>query len=274
MQDVAAKYPGVDLRVHASPADAPELAGRVNPRTAYEGLNDPNGANRSGGKGVQYGFTDNISTPARAQKVAIHEIVGHYGVDKILDPADWKGIQAHVMERGGDLRDGIASEYGKDPTRIAREYVARVAENTNLDPTLWQSIAAAVRKGLRAAGILRDWSDAEIQDLVRAAHRNLKEEGSGGRQGGELEAAASLAKPTGRAAAPDASATSRPYTPALRAPDGTIYTGETHPEAYTKALMEKGSTRGDRGYVTPEGDFTSNLLDVARREQQRWLPDG
>lgn len=191
MRGVAAQYPGVDLRVHGSPADPPELRGQINPRARYEGLNDPNGANRNGGKGVQYGFTDNISTPERGQKVALHEIVGHYGVGKILDPADWKGIQDHVMERGGALRDSIVKDYGSDPNRIAREYVAQVAENTNLDPTLWQSITAAVRKGLRAIGIRREWSDKEIQDLVRAAHRNLREEGPSVRQGGELEAAAS-----------------------------------------------------------------------------------
>lgn len=195
MRDVAAKYPGVDLRVHASPADAPELQGKINPRTPYEGLNDPQGVNRNGGKGVQYGFTDNLSTPERAQKVALHEIVGHYGVDKILPAADWKGIQDHVMANGGALRDAIAKGYGNDPNRIAREYVAKVAENTNLDPNLWQSFTAMVRKALRAAGIRRDWSDAEIQDLVRSAHRNLKEGGPSLPQVGPLEAAASRRKP-------------------------------------------------------------------------------
>ena len=60
--------------------------------------------------------------------MAIHEIVGHYGVDKILSPDDWKGIEDHVAQNGGALRDSIISDYASDatPRRVAREYVARV----------------------------------------------------------------------------------------------------------------------------------------------------
>lgn len=182
MRDVASRYPSVDFRVFDNPSDAPELAGRINPNVMYEGLSDPSGVNRVSAprpdgtpeKGVQYGFTENIGSPQRAREVALHEIVGHYGVEKILAKEHWKGIQDHVMQRGGAMRDDIAKTYGKDPNRISREYVARVAENTNLDPTLWQKVVAGVRSALRAAGIRREWSDAEIQDLVRRAHENLK----------------------------------------------------------------------------------------------------
>lgn len=126
-------------------------------------------------------LSENVATPDRGIKVAVHERVGHLGVDRVIGKEAWQGIQQHVMEHGAGMRDQITEAYrdkatGEAPTasRIAREYVARVAENTNLDPTLWQKVTAAVRSALRAAGIRREWSDAEIQDLVRAAHKNLK----------------------------------------------------------------------------------------------------
>lgn len=167
LRDVASMYPGVDFRVHGTPSEAVDLKGRINPDSPYEGLNDAK-------NGVQYGFTENIGSPQRAREVAVHEIVGHYGVDKILAKEHWQGIQQHVMQNGGKMRDSIMADYGSDANRVAREYVARVAENTNLDPSLWQKVMAGVRSALRAAGIRREWSDAEIQDLVRRAHENLK----------------------------------------------------------------------------------------------------
>lgn len=185
---VTDQYPGVNVQVHASFDAIPDedLKARAleqdpNLRNA-EGFNDPT-------TGIQYVISSNIADVDRAQAVAVHEIVGHHGVDQIIDPSDWRGIQDHVLSKGGNLAEDISQLYHKksigdldesQQRRVTREYVARVAENTNLDPTLWQKVTAAVRKALRAAGINRDWSDVEIQDLVRSAHKNLKSGDGGG----------------------------------------------------------------------------------------------
>jgi hypothetical protein len=179
VRDVASKYPGVDVSTIRSTAELPpDLRSRTDPTAAYEGLNDQR-------TGKQYVMSDNISDPARAREVAVHEIVGHHGVDKVLPPEEWKGIEDHVVQRGGALAQRIANNYfGKNledvagdamaRRRVTREYVAQLAENTSLDPNLWQRIVAGVRSALRNVGIRRDWSDEEIRDLIRSSHENLK----------------------------------------------------------------------------------------------------
>lgn len=202
VQDIASQYPGVDTQTHRTFDDIPEelkariLAQDPGLRSA-EGFSDPT-------TGQQHIISENIPDADRAREVAVHEIVGHHGVDQVINPADWQGIQDHVLARGGDLADSISQDYHGQPLdaldagqkhRVTREYVARVAEDTNLDPTLWQRVAGAVRSALRAAGIRREWTDADIQDLVRSAHRNLKAGDTGDLIGGSVDAAKKKSAP-------------------------------------------------------------------------------
>lgn len=61
------------------------------------------------------------------------------------------------------------------------------------------------------------------------------------------------------------------FKPAVRLSNGTLLTGESHPEILTKQLEQSIAAgaghpeRGQRGYVDQDGNFTSNLLDVARK---------
>lgn len=204
VDSVVSQYPDADVQVHQTFDDIPDedLKARAmaqDPNLVNaEGFNDP-------ATGTQHIISENVADADRAREVAVHEVVGHYGVDQIIDPQDWQGIQDHVLSRGGALADSISQLYhGKDlgdlndaeRNRVTREYVAQVAENTNLDPTLWQKVTAAVRKALRAAGINRDWSDAEIQDLVRKAHKSLKEGSTSDLIAGTIDAARSKGTPS------------------------------------------------------------------------------
>lgn len=180
---VAQQYPGVAVGVVRSYDELPEdVKARVPEeyRTA-EGFNDPT-------TGKQFLVSGQLGDTARARDVAVHEIVGHYGVDKIIDPSEWRGIQDHVFTNGRDIAEDISQNYhGKglddldegQQRRVTREYIARLSEDTTLDPTLWQRVTAAVRSALRKIGINRDWSDEEIKGLIRSAHQNLKRGASG-----------------------------------------------------------------------------------------------
>lgn len=142
-------------------------------------------------KDTHYFLSDNISNPARAEKVAVHEIT-HGAVDRILTPDQFNQIASDVVNRNTPMVHDIARTYTGAPEDaveaqrhieqlqpdqrrvLTREYIARLAENTDLDPTLWQKVTAFVRARLRDLGINREWSDAEIQDLIRKAHRSTK----------------------------------------------------------------------------------------------------
>lgn len=127
-------------------------------------------------------ISDNIS-PDRIDKVPIHEIVGHFGVNKILPEGAWNGITASALTGDTPLRSKVIRQYfdGKEPSTaqqvdtFGREYVARLSEDTNLDPTVWQRFTGAMRAGLRAINPNGNWSDSELKDLVRNAYRRLPE---------------------------------------------------------------------------------------------------
>lgn len=66
----------------------------------------------------------------------------------------------------------------------------------------------------------------------------------------------------------------REYKPAVRAPDGRIFTGDVHfapdrtENSAVAAAESAGVTGGERGYVTPDGQFLT-LMEVGRREMAK-----
>jgi hypothetical protein len=116
-------------------------------------------------------------------KTAIHEIVGHKGLRHLFGDDYAAKIQ--------DLYNGITnkswmSDYAKQHNtdlrtaegrrKVADEYVAHLAENPGENPSLWRQVVDNVRGALRKLGVVRDWTDNDIQALVRKARSNLVDE--------------------------------------------------------------------------------------------------
>lgn len=177
--------PGLRIRVLRNEADlTQEERNGMSPTAIHEGVADV-------GRGNVYLFADNISSPQRAAEVFMHEVVGHYGIERLVGESDFQEIAKMVFKEAPIIAKKIAKQYAKKDSKfhqtgnfddlssgekatIAREYVARLAEQPSINPSLWQRILAWLRKALRKLGIRREWTNAELRDLVRSARRAVE----------------------------------------------------------------------------------------------------
>lgn len=168
------QFPGVEVTVLHNEAEAPELEGRIKKRATHEGLTDTT-------NGKVYLFSDHLASPERAMEVFAHEVVGHFGVEKLIGEQEFQQIADMVLKEAPGAAKEIARLYAKgkaledltpeEKATIAREYVARMAEQPAINPSLWQRFLAFLRRALRKLGLRREWSNAELRDLVRRAAR-------------------------------------------------------------------------------------------------------
>lgn len=133
-----------------------------------------------------------IHTEERFAKVLAHEALGHYGVEHVVGKREWASIitaiNRHVQNSTGaeDVQAAIAQLRQtqpdiftiKDATKrqetIAKEVIAVMAENGSRNG-LVQRVLVAVRKFLRKLMPNREWSDAEIRDLIHQSDRFLRD---------------------------------------------------------------------------------------------------
>lgn len=172
---------GVKIRVLRNESELPQsVRDVIDPNVKHEGLTDVK-------NGDVWIFSDHLAKPSRAAEVFAHEVIGHYGVERVIEPGQWKSIadtifSKHQKEATNIARlyvDGLAGKSvseaaelmkgltDKERSLIAKEFVARLAENPQIAPTLWRRIVTAVQSALRKLGIRRQWSEGEIRDLIR-----------------------------------------------------------------------------------------------------------
>lgn len=134
--------------------------------------------------GKVYLLSDNIIDTAHAERVVLHETMGHLGLrgtfgDKLNPLLD--SIHASLAKSG--KLDALRAEYGAAyghmddqalNRAIAEEHLAQLAES-NLDPSAWAKVAAGLRKVLRSMGIVREWSDNDLRVLVAGVARDVRE---------------------------------------------------------------------------------------------------
>lgn len=174
IEEAKRKVSGVHVVVVRNEGDLPaRVRVRLDPRAVHEGIANP-------GTGTVYIFAGNISTPARALEVFLHEVVGHLGVEKIMKPAEWQALVDSIIKRGSPELDDIARKYthatdGSELTTaelngvVAREVIARLAEKPADNPTAWRKVVDAFRRAMRSLGIVKEWSESDIRDLLRRA---------------------------------------------------------------------------------------------------------
>lgn len=124
---------------------------------------------------------NNLTDPAHAVRVALHEAVGHYGVRAVLgDQFDSTMQMVADAYQGKELWKRTLARWKLDPaTRpgdaiiAAEEIVAQMAEGKIDNPNLWTRITAAIR---RALGMIssQEWTDIQIRRLLAQSRRYLE----------------------------------------------------------------------------------------------------
>jgi hypothetical protein len=170
---------GIRVRVLRNEGDLPQdVRDKLKPGVRHEGLTDVK-------TGDVWIFSDHIANSRRAAEVFAHEVIGHHGVEKVVDAKEWQSIanqifKQHAAEAARIGRLYFDEETPFDPTNedhrrlVAKEYIARLAENPGKAPNLWKRIVTAVKAALRKMGIRREWSDDEIRDLIRQAGKAVE----------------------------------------------------------------------------------------------------
>jgi len=169
---------GLQVRVVASGTDLPPAA-RTNRRV--HGVLAPDG--------VVYLVADNIPDARAARITFAHEVIGHVGIEQVIE--DWPSVVERVrwLVRSGNARAkeidaSLQKRYpGADPATYAREFIALAAERKHAGPLagLMSRIRAAVRKFLEKIGLAGIMPDAEI-DLWLANSEKYLRTGKGGRE--------------------------------------------------------------------------------------------
>lgn len=169
---------GVRVRVLRNEGDLPEgVRRRLNPGDTHEGIVDTV-------TGDVYLFSDHLRSPERAAEVFAHEVVGHYGVERLIGDKEFQKIADSLFREVPAAARDIARRYAdgksldsltpEERALVAREYVARLAERPALAPRTWERIVAAVRRALKKLGIQKEWSESDIRDLLRRAAREVQ----------------------------------------------------------------------------------------------------
>lgn len=120
------------------------------------------------------------TTPDDAERVVVHEIVGH------------RGLRAVLGNRLAGVLDGIykGRETNRELALIAKAYkldladpaqrqeaveelIALTAERQAKEPGPWKRLLSNIRAGLRAVGFNVEWSDADIANLIAQARKRV-----------------------------------------------------------------------------------------------------
>lgn len=123
---------------------------------------------------------DNL-TPERAVEVARHEVIGHYGIEKMLGGELMDKTVNQVIDalaRGNKTLEETAKEVDKRQPGLskearAKEIIAMMAER-NLHNNIVKRVLNAIRKFLSKMGLVKsDVTDAEIAGYLRDAREYL-----------------------------------------------------------------------------------------------------
>jgi len=161
---VASKF-NVSVKVVPTAADLPE------------GIRDAAMRRQAGGYvvlGIYHGgkvyiVAEHMRSRMEAQKVFIHEAVGHYGLRKVMgkDFEDFLDFIVNDTKYGTEI-NAFAEKNGIDDPRVsADEWFAQQSETAR--PSLWNRFMMAVKAFLARLGVKWEFSKTELTELLRKA---------------------------------------------------------------------------------------------------------
>jgi hypothetical protein len=169
---------GKDVNIVRNPTEAPAYVA--------ESMLRKNGMRARGvffpHTGEIYVFTENVSSAQQAVETLIHEGVTHKGLrvllgDKLGPIMDdiWNspGMAEKVTKHRNNFMYKYDLEKPGDRRNATEEYVAHLSE-MQPDATILRRIKDAIRKVLRGMGILNEWTDNDINALLRESADRLR----------------------------------------------------------------------------------------------------
>lgn len=151
------------IKIMHAPSDAPPDA-----KGAYIG-------------GNIYVFHDRLESVEDAERVILHEAVGHSGLTRVLGP-DIGKTMLDIYDSNEGIRgaaDLIMQQYGYDKALAVEETLANLAYDVVKGLNGFKKLAAGVRSWMRSHGfgkLLRRWTDTDVYGLLKAAERSLSDE--------------------------------------------------------------------------------------------------
>ena len=128
----------------------------------------------------------NLDSPERAREVARHELIGHYGLENMLNDSADPGAMSALVKRviradkdGNKLIRDLGSQVDRsqpdlDEQRRAKEIIAIMAER-NIQNSITRRVYDAIRAFLKKIGFIDgDITDAKIANLLRQAQDYLR----------------------------------------------------------------------------------------------------
>lgn len=121
-------------------------------------------------------FTPNVETAVRT---ALHELIGHKGVNRVLGANAGKVFSQIALSQNPDLMKKLATKYKLDmnnPAHLAElgaEYVAHLAE-TDKRPTLVNVVVAKIRNILRKLFPDIGWNKSDVLHLIEQGRKALE----------------------------------------------------------------------------------------------------
>ena len=172
------ELPGAEVQAHDSVDDAPqairarmEADDQLGARAVYDPDTD-----------TVHVFADNHASPEDAVVTAVHEAVAHKGLRHLLKEG-FETTMHDVFDNAADkswIKDfmaqhGLDSKDASHRVIAAEEYAASIAERMDADPTVWRKVVDTVRSALRKLGLVKKWTENDIQALLRKSRSGLRE---------------------------------------------------------------------------------------------------
>lgn len=125
-------------------------------------------------------FAGSHTDPQMAMRTAVHEIVAHKGLGKLLG-AEREAVMRDIYDNGSRAWiDDFMRQHGLDDAdpehqRVAgEEYAAHLSERMDEHSAgVLRKAIDAVRKVLRKLGVVKRWTDADIRSLLRESETGL-----------------------------------------------------------------------------------------------------
>jgi hypothetical protein len=148
-----------------------ELPKHLQDQIEKEGIRNPKGVWDPRTQSV-YLVANNLGDKADVTFTILHEITGHFGLQKILGDK-FNSVMNQIYNGNKDVKDraDIKMANGMDKSVAVEEVLAEMAE-TATNPSLIQKVINIIRQALRAIGIqFKDVTNGEIRQLLQDSRK-------------------------------------------------------------------------------------------------------